>query len=850
MLQDRIIEYFERDPQLRRLFIFDELGLERGEYESMNWPDGYHFELIEDENPLWFNLKYKLTHEWKDDRVIIYCWKRALPISEEARLSFPLLGEMVTGKVFQKEGYDAYMQQHHISSSLSPFVSKHIGDLQTSKVEKMLQPVFDDGTFNPDVAIRAFITSYMGSSVLKDWNSILMSFITLDGAYDDEKIARVMPRIHKDQDIFSTFDDKLYSYTGQRMDKNRRPYFKNAVLSLKYNLIVRNIDVMPTDPYKVLRVNDKATIERMERFMEFVRSDPKNSEEFFESFERLGEDVKETRIIDCYGANAGYWYLPKDMCYRIIDDNVRDALRTDPNSVIVRMDRIRVSNPDNEELGYLASFVTSAAQYYALVDKLQRQIVLNKPEDYIRTYTETGYRIDFYYRKALEFFANVWVDGCSEVIESAKLQLDKDYAAFTNNLNLQWIMCLDTSGKTLRSLETFRHQEDFYNDFVKPSTSKQAVIICDALRYEVAQELADEIFKTQHQPELDFAIAMLPTETVYCKPSLLPHNSLTLSGSRMLVDGVPAVDKESREAQLKRYKDKSKCIKFEDVEKGSMAKNRDLFKNELVYIFHNDIDDAGHDDDIRHAVSACQTSVQSIAKLVYRMLSSYNVTDVLITADHGFLLNDIEFQDRDKQQMLEEGFDKKSRYYLTESATPVDYFSKYQLRDVSGIDSDAYVSIPSGTNRVSAPNSTYKFAHGGASLQEIIVPIIRIRQRRVDVKDIDKVGAKIIECSGKIESSVLFFSLLQTVPVSNDFKKLDAHCAIFDGNKMVSREEIVSLNSTDTNPENRKTPVRLTLTGHTNSSILQLRVWDKDHALNPLDTKTVTNSTLIERDEF
>lgn len=850
MSQKRILEYFERDPQLRRLFIFDTIGLDRGDYEKMIWPDGYRFVVLENENPLWFNIKYNLAHEWKDDKVVLYCWKWPVPDSEETRLAFPLLGEMVSGKVYQEEGYDAYMQQHHIPATMSPFVSKHIGDLQTSKVEKMLQPVFDDGTFNPDVAIRAFITSYLGSSALKDWNNILMTLITLDANQGDEKMARVMLRIRKDQDIWNTLDDKLYSYTGQRMDKNRTPYFKNAVLSLKYNLIVRNIDTMPSDPYKVLRVADKATIERMERFMEYVRRDQKNNEDFFFSFEKLGEDVRETRIIDCYGANAGYWYLPKDMCERIIDDNVRNSLRTNPAEVIERMDRIRVSNPEDEMLTLLANFVTYAAQYYALVDKLQRQLILNKPEDYIRTYTDTGYRVDFCYRKALENFFDLWVDGCSEVIADAKIQLDKDYAEFTNNLNLQWVKCLDTSGKTLETLAPFHHQESFYKDFIAPATNKQAVIICDALRYEVAQELADEIFKTQHQPELDFAISMLPTETMYCKPSLLPHKSLKLEGTSMLVDGYPAIDKTSREAQLKRYKEKSRCVNFEEVDKGSTAKNRELFKNELVYIFHNEIDEAGHDDDIRHAVGACQTSVQSIAKLVYRMLSSYNVTDVIITADHGFLLNDIEFQDKDKQQMTEDGFDKKSRYYLTESGSHVDYFSKYCLHDVSGIESDAYVTIPSGTNRVSAPNSTYKFAHGGSSLQEIVIPIVRIRQRRVDVKDIDKVGAKIIECNGKIESSVIFFSLLQTEPVSNNYKKLDAHCALFDGNNMVSREEIITLSSTETNPENRKTPVRLTLTGHTSSNILQLRVWDKEHALNPLDTKTVTNSTLIERDEF
>ncbi len=845
MLQDRIYKYFERDPHLHILFIFDPMGIQLSEYEDMQWRESYRFFAFDG---AWFNLKYRLCHEWKDDCVILY-FNQAEPADEESRLHFPLLGEMCSNKIFRGEGGDAYMQQHRISGEFAGFVAVNIDELQTSRVEKMLQPLFEDGSFSTDAAVRAILCNYLGSSVLKEWNEIIANLIILDDSGDEERIVKLVSRIRHNRSVLDSLNDILERLSGQTATFKSRPYFKDVVLSVKYNQIVRNISPVQSDPYKAYRTDNSAKLERMERLMTFVRSNDKLREPFTRVFTRLGSDIREERIIECYGVNADYWYLPESMCWHIIDANVKDSLRTVPSEVINRMDRILVSNPGNESIVSIVAFITYAAQYYSLSDKLQKQLVLNTPADYIRSYTESGYNLDSYYRLALESYFEIDSDRISDAVHKAKLLLDKDYAEFTSNLNLQWIKCLDSCGTSLRGLPGVSRQENFYEDNIAPSANKQAVIVVDALRYEVAKELVDIIYKKQHEPELGFAIAMLPTETMYCKPSLLPHHSLTLSGTRMLVDGAVLDTTEKRETHVRRYKLKSRCVSFKDVTQNSRDANRELFKNELVYIFHNDIDDAGHDDNARKAVSACRSSIEEIARTVHSIISSYNVTEVLITSDHGFLLNDIEFEDKDKQQMPEEGIDRKSRYYLTESGAGIPFFSKYPLRDVSGIDSGCYVAIPSGTNRVAAPGG-YKFAHGGASLQELVIPVIRCHQRRDNVKSLAKVGARILDCSGNIVSSVLLFTILQTDAVSNDRKQRSVSYAIFEGDRMVSGEGSLLLSSTDVNPESRKTAARLTLSQATSSNLLELRVWDPADPLNPLDSKKVSNNTLIDRDEF
>ncbi len=844
MTQQKIYEYFDRDPQLHILFIFDAMGLEQSLLEEMTWRDGCRLVIFDGS---WFNLKYNLSHDWKDDQVILY-FRQLEPNDEESRLKFPLLGELCANKVFSNASYDAYMQQYGIPASYSSFVSRHITEMQSSKIEKMLLPTFSDHTFNPDVAVRAIITSYLGSSVLKEWNDIIMNIVIHDGL-DEEKMKNLGYRLSKNPDVFDALNDKLKGIAGRELNRSQRPYLKDFAMAVKYNQIMGNIDTVQADRYKDLRITETAKLDRMARFMEYVNANTRKAD-FYKAFITLAADIHEDKILACYGANAAYLYLPEAMCWQIIDDNVKNSLTTDPDAVIERMDRIIVSNEGNEDIRKVTDFIVQTAKYYSLADKLQRQMVLNTPEDYIRTYVKDGYQIDTFYRLAMEYFYTIDAENVSDTIRDAKTLLDKKYAEYTNSLNQQWIDRLNHSGKNINDITDFSHQAHFYADYIEHSSNKQAVIVCDALRYEVAQELVEELYKKQHQPELGCAIAMLPTETAYCKPSLLPHRTLSISGTRMLVDGYALDTKQSREDHLKRYKAKSKCVSFTDVaRRNGREVNRELFKNDLVYIFHNDIDGNGHDDNAQSAVNACRSSIKEIAKTVHSIMSTYNVHDVLITADHGFLLNDMAFEDKDKQPMTEEGFEKKSRYYLTDSGDQVGLFNKYPISVVSDIESPAYVSVPVGTNRVAAPGG-YKFAHGGASLQELIIPVIRCKLRRGNVDDLPTVGAKIMDCTGRIESSTLLFSVLQTETVSNDFKKRTVQCAIFENNKMVSRECSVELSSTDPDPNHRTFPVRLTLNGSTSSGLLELRVWDKADEFNPLDTKKLTNNTLIERDDF
>ena len=89
IIQDRIYSYFERNPQLHVLFIFDKMGIIQTELEDVKaWSDGYVYKVFDG---TWFNIKYAIENTWKDKRVVLLFPVGTYPHTEEQQLQFPLL---------------------------------------------------------------------------------------------------------------------------------------------------------------------------------------------------------------------------------------------------------------------------------------------------------------------------------------------------------------------------------------------------------------------------------------------------------------------------------------------------------------------------------------------------------------------------------------------------------------------------------------------------------------------------------------------------------------------------------------------------------------------------------------
>ena len=118
-------------------------------------------------------------------------------------------------------------------------------------------------------------------------------------------------------------------------------------------------------------------------------------------------------------------------------------------------------------------------------------------------------------------------------------------------------------------------QRDFFRRYVANAKERTVVIISDALRYEVGQDL---LRRMQDDPKctvkLDVQLSVLPSYTRLGMAALLPHFTLTMTDDfRVLADDVLCDDLAGREKVMKMHTPNGGCVQFDDI--------KNLKKNDL-----------------------------------------------------------------------------------------------------------------------------------------------------------------------------------------------------------------------------------------------------------------------------
>ena len=116
-----------------------------------------------------------------------------------------------------------------------------------------------------------------------------------------------------------------------------------------------------------------------------------------------------------------------------------------------------------------------------------------------------------------------------------------------------------------------------------------------------------------------------------------------------------------------------------------------------------------------------------------------------------------------------------------------------------GLSGNLDVLLPNSINRMRVKGAGSRFVHGGATLQEVIVPVLRVGKRRE--ADVEKVEVQII-VTGKslISSGQTAVTLYQTQPVSEKQQQRDVLAGIYtsDGT-LISDEHPLTFDYTSQN---------------------------------------------------
>ena len=849
MVQDKIYQYFERDPELKVLFIFNNEFL-AAELAGVEWRTGYRYVDFKGD---WFTVKYNLDNDWQYDKVIMMMHQPSPLQVKSLQATFPLMDLLVANMEYHSQDYAAFIQQNGLpdtDKTMVRFIEKNIQQLQSDKMQKLFAPYYLDKSITTDKFVRGFLSSYMGQQRILDWDAIIVRLLLMGRDSERQKLTDFFIKMRGCKDVSDALTQKLTDIFSVSYDENTEAKVGTVVKVLKYNAIVQNLAPVDADNYKQNRINNSLALQQMNRILELALSQEKSAKALMELFDELGADIRDEELIRWYGTEANFYFVPEALCLPIIKTLLENKIETEPEIVTNRVEDLLLKHNDHGVMAQVMDYALLVARFYQKALSLG-SLTLNTPDEYVMRYQEDYYVIDQLYRQSEELYFQI--DPSCELfttIQQTKTNLDQNYAKLCNRMNLEWTRCIKDAG-SMQAVHLLR-QNDFYEERIKPIQKKVVVIVSDALRYEVAQELIGELAKSRHIATLKPALAMLPTETKYCKPSLLPHNELRLYGQGdkqdMAVDNHILDTTEKRSDHLQRYRDGAICVPFETVAEYNQDKNREIFKHSLVYIFHDVIDKSGHDGNAKQVTQACREAINELGTMIPKIHASYNVTEVYVTSDHGFLFNDIVFAEKDKHKIEEETIERSSRYYLTNSNKEVNGIIKFPLGQVSAMMNvdDVFVAVPQGTNRLAAPSGGYMFTHGGAAMQELIIPVITSRQERADNKQ--PVGVMVLDRKLSMQASRLRFKLLQTEAVSMDMKERIVSVALYYNDEAVTPVKTIPLDKTDPSLDNRKIQVDLTLNRNVDAKVLQLKVFDVTDELNPLIKENVTNNTLIEND--
>ncbi len=171
MVQNRIYNYFVRNPQLHILFVFDRMNIIETELKEVEWKEGYLYQVFDG---TWFTTKYAIENDWKDKKIVLLFPKNTYPHSEAEQLKFPLLDMLMANMEYKEDDYASFMQQNGLPSKFNSFVQRNVTELMSSKINTILSGQFSTDTFTEDLACRAFISSYLAKR--NSWNGIQLLF--------------------------------------------------------------------------------------------------------------------------------------------------------------------------------------------------------------------------------------------------------------------------------------------------------------------------------------------------------------------------------------------------------------------------------------------------------------------------------------------------------------------------------------------------------------------------------------------------------------------------------------------------------------------------------------------------
>jgi uncharacterized protein (TIGR02687 family) len=406
---------------------------------------------------------------------------------------------------------------------------------------------------------------------------------------------------------------------------------------------------------------------------------------------------------------------------------------------------------------------------------------LSLPTEIWKAYTSDWFNMDTAYRQfcvaydTAQISNNEIPDGLRDDFDALAIWVERAYVNwYLCETNACWVNASAEQWAETGHIEGIPLQTRFYDENITLSsggTKKIMVIISDALRYEVAFELATRLeSNTSGLADITSMQGIFPTITEFGMAALLPHSSINynMESNAVMLDGTKATATCSqRENALQQHTKKGRCVQASKLLVAKRAERRDLISDaEIVYVYHNTIDATGETQSKEHSVfKACNDAIEELVALVKMATTDLNFSRILITADHGFLYTRDPLEEREKisaKEFVDSSAKIGRRYIVAKDKTPDDTLVKVNMENIHG--GPFYGLAPRECIRIKRAGSGNNYVHGGVSLQECCVPVIHFRNIKSGSKNFEATTFatfKLLSSSRRITSMNFTLQLFQ-----------------------------------------------------------------------------------------
>lgn len=543
------------------------------------------------------------------------------------------------------------------------------------------------------------------------------------------------------------------------------------------------------------------------------------------SYVEIAETVQEEMHMDNRLGKQAVEDLADTEVYPCIDRIILTKLMTDIGNHIINSDQIL----SIAEKRRTAAWFSEYKDYYSGIVALARMQEFYKehatgfhnvePKKIWNEYTSEYYKMDTYYRQfhmSYEDSKKSYASSLNDLFRDVCDRVEGLYAQwFMGELGKNWTDAISEELKEKGYINGIPRQDDFYKNKVKNADNKVYVIISDAMRYEVAASLKEQLSREmQGKVDLSAMQGVFPTITKFGMAALLPHDNLTIEykddskAFKVLADE-QSTDSNNREKLLMESNPNSAVISLTEnnkryfydktrAERSALVKGKDV-----VYIYHDMIDHTSHTSEGK-VFNACEEAIEELKKIVKIIVNEFSGTTIYITADHGFLYNYsplTEESKTDKSDFVKRIMEYGRRYALLKKGENPEYLVPVKL-NYGDDEYEGYAPRESVRIKTNA-GSGMNFVHGGISLQEMCVPLIEYKHLRNSSKeyirnkekyDTKPVKVELLSANHKVSNSIFSLNFYQKDAVGDNREpaNYDVYFVDASGKKISDVQKIIA----------------------------------------------------------